>query len=152
MNSTLLKKSQYIEFLDIDLSSSYEIEKKKNNKGIGTLKLYSKEFINSVVTKTVNTNFKKILKLILDIDDDPNPDGTMLVISHVEKFKLELINKNRKYLKKKEYENLLKKIEKIEKELKNKVLAYQFSRFVSQKLSGYQEEVYDEELETRRRR
>ncbi len=152
MNSILLKDYQYIKCLDINLSSCYEIEKKKNNKGVGTLKLYSKELINSVVTKSVKTNFKKILKFVLDIDDDPNPDGVMLVISHVEKFKLELINKQRKYLKKKEYENLLKKIEKIEKELKNKVLAYQFSRLVSQKLAGYQEEVYDEELETRRRR
>ena len=74
--------------------------------------------------KRINNRFKKILEYIASIyedDDDDTTDSLMKALNQVEKFKMELINKDRKYIEKAHLELISKKVKLIEKELQEKM-------------------------------
>lgn len=115
----LLDKSvKYKKYLKLNISDSYNLSKKN-----GTIYFYDDKLLNSFMRKKVDKQFKKILKMILDIEDDTDPGSYLIVLNEIDKFRKELINKYKKYLLKEQVNKLSKKIQLIEKEMKNKIIA-----------------------------
>lgn len=120
----LNKKSKYKKFKKMDLKDSYNIKKKKDN-AIGVIKIYDSELTMIAIKKSLSTHFKKLLELVLAVSEDgDSPDGLLLCLDETEKFKREINNKYADFLNKKEKELYLKKLEVIEKELKDKLIIY----------------------------
>ena len=61
-------------------------------------------------------------------DDDDSTDSLMKALNQVEKFKMELINKDRKYIEKEHIELISKKVKIIEKELQDKMYEMAYRR------------------------
>ena len=123
----LLKKSIYKKIISYNFSESFGVSKKKDNNRIGIIKFYDDKTINHVVKNSIDKHFKKLLELLASIDEsDSDPsDGLLFCLDEVAKFKRELNNKYEKFLKKSQKEIIDKKIKLIEKEIKDKLLAYQ---------------------------
>lgn len=147
MKYNILKKSRYKKYLLINVNTSFDMRKKKDKDSIGTIKFYSIDMINKVIKRNIDNKFKKILELIVSTDEDGNPpDGLLLCLDEVAKFKREIINKYERYLIKKQIEVVNKKIEIIEKDLKNKLVSYTLIQKSFRKMNSKAEE-YDEEIE-----
>ena len=122
----LLKKSIYKKIICYEFSDSLDIFKKKDKERIGVIRFYDEKIINRVIKKSINNRFKKLLELIASIeesDSDPS-EGLVFCLDEATKFKREMINKYDRFLKKSQIEFINKKIELVEKEVKNKLIAY----------------------------
>lgn len=142
----LLKKSIYKKIVSYNFSESFDISKKKDKQRIGVIKFYDDKIINNVIKRSIDNHFKKLLELMASVeegDSDPS-EGLIFCLNEVAKFKREMINKYEKFLKKKELEFTNKKIELIEKEIKNKLIAYRLMHF------NVFENDLDEEIEEER--
>ena len=122
----LLKKSIYKKIVSYDFDESFEIHKNKNKESMGTIKFYDEKIISGAINRSIDNRFKKLLELIVSLDEsDEDPsDGYIFCLDELAKFRRELINKYNKFLEKKQAELINKKIELIEKNIKNKLLAY----------------------------
>jgi hypothetical protein len=122
----LIKESLYKKIESYDFNESFTMTKKKDDERIGIIKFYDDEVISRVIKRSIDNRFKKLLELIADIeesDEDPS-QGYLFCLDEAEKFKREMINKYNKFLKKTQLEFINKKIELIEKDMKNKLIAY----------------------------
>ena len=122
----LLKKSIYKSIEEYDFNESFNMTKKNNDERIGVIKFYDENIISGVIKRSIDNRFKKILELIASIeesDEDPS-DAYLFCLDEAERFKREMINKYNKFLKKTQLEFMNKKIELIEKDIKNKLIAY----------------------------
>ena len=122
----LLRKSNYQKIISLKCDDSFNIAKKKDANRIGVIKFYDDKIIARVVKRSIDNKFKKLLELIASLeesDSDPS-SGLIFCLDEAAKFKREMINKYEKFLKKNQIEFINKKIELIEKEIKNKIIAY----------------------------
>ncbi len=147
----LIKESLYKKIESYDFNESFTMTKKKDDERIGIIKFYDDEVISRVIKRSIDNRFKKLLELIADIeesDEDPS-QGYLFCLDEAEKFKREMINKYNKFLKKTQLEFINKKIELIEKDMKNKLIAY---RLIHSPLFNNMEMEEEEEIEEERRR
>ncbi len=122
----LIKKSIYKKIVSYDFNESFNMTKKQDDERLGIIKFYDERIIDNVIKKSIDNRFKKILELMAKLeesDEDPS-NGYIICLDETAKFKRELINKYNKFLKKTQLEFMNKKIELIEKDIKNKVIAY----------------------------
>ncbi len=150
----LIKKNKYKKYLEINISDAYKVNKKTND-SIGIIKFYDEKIISQVIKKNFDNKIKKLLELIINIeesDEDPS-EGYFLVLNETDKFKKELINKYKRYLKKEQLEFLNKKIELLEIEIKNKLLSMQIiNNAIYNNYNNMNENYEEEEKEQSRRR
>ena len=145
----LIKKNKFKKISKFDYEDSFNMPKKKDKERIGVIKFYDEKIIASVIKKSIDNRFKKILELIARIeesDEDPS-NGYIFCLNESNKFRQEMVNKYNRFLKKREIDFNNKKIELIEKELKNKLITY---RLMHSKVFGEIEE--DEEIVEERHR
>ena len=149
----LIKDNTYERIESYDFNESFNMTKKKDDERLGVIKFYDDEIISKVIKRSIDNRFKKILELIASIeesDEDPS-QGYLFCLDESEKFKREMINKYNKFLKKTQLEFINKKIELIEKDMKNKLIAYRLLHSpIFNNISMADEE--EEELEEERRR
>jgi len=150
----LVKKNKYKKYLEINISDAYKVNKKTND-NIGIIRFYDEKIISQVIKKNFDNKIKKLLELIINIeesDEDPS-EGYFLVLNETDKLKKELINKYKKYLKKEQLEFLNKKIELLEIEIKNKLLSMQIinSAIYNSYNADNDYEVIEEKEQSRRR-
>lgn len=147
----LNRKSIYKKYLEINVDSSYNMNKKKDNESIGIIKFYDNKIINKVIKKSIDLRFKKLLELMISIeesDEDPS-SGLLFCLDEADRFKHEMINKYKRFLKKEQMELLNKKIELIEKEVKDKLIAYRLMHTPIYLNQDFEDEV-EEEMHRRR--
>ena len=145
----LLRKSVYKKVISYTFSESFEISKKKDKERIGIIKFYDDKIIGHVIKKSIDNRFKKLLELIADLDEsDEDPsEGLLFCLDETAKFKRELINKYDKFLKKSQIEFANKKLELIEKELKNKLIAYRIMNSkIFENITIEDEDEFEEEM------
>ena len=77
------------------------------------------DLIKTYINKKCNRNMDKILKILKLLFDDESgdPSPAMLALNEIEKFRQLIINKYQKYMSKKEYNILIKKLEILELEV-----------------------------------
>ena len=122
----LIKKNDFKKIFLFKYKESFDMSKKKDKERIGVIKFYNENIIICVVKKSIDNRFKKLLELIANIEEsDSDPSSRlMFCLDEASKFKQEIINKYNQFLKKSQIEFINKKIELIEKEVKNKIIVY----------------------------
>ena len=117
----LIIENNYFNYINISYQNAYTVKNKKNF--IGKINFYNNDITYKVIKRKTDNSFKKLLELIIRIEEDDNPsDGYLICLNEIDKFRHELINRYEKYLKKEQMNFLKKKIDLIEKDLKNKLL------------------------------
>lgn len=150
-NYDLLHEKKYVQYHEVSLENAFEFKKKKDI--IGTVKFYDEKVVSVIMKKNLDKKFQKILNLMIETEDNEEPDGLMLCLNEAEKFKKEINNKYAKLLSNQQKAFNLKKIEVIENDLKKKLMAYQFQQMVYAKNNFQDErEEQEEEKEERHRR
>ena len=142
----LVKENNFKKVISYQFDESFSMTKKKDKERIGIIKFYDEKIISGVIKRSIDSRFKKLLELIADLeesDEDPS-EGLIFCLDEAAKFKRETINKYNKFLKKTQIEFMNKKIELIEKEVKNKLIAY---RLIHSPLFFNQNNEYEEEDE-----
>ena len=146
---TLVKNNDYIKLFNYHTNISYEIDEKEVKElNLSNVLIVNDSLIDQYMMKRINNRFKKILEYIASIyedDDDDTTDSLMKALNQVEKFKMELINKDRKYIEKEHIELISKKVKIIEKELQDKMYAMALRRrqnemFMQMMMQGEYEE------------
>ena len=147
----LIKDNVYKKIVDYDFDESFNMTKKQDKERIGVIKFYDDKIISNTIKKSIDSRFKKLLELIASIDEsDEDPsNGYLFCLDETAKFKREMINKYDKFLKKTQIEFINKKIELIEKDIKNKLIAY---RLLHSPIFTKEQENETEMVEERNRR
>ncbi|MEG2457783.1 MAG: hypothetical protein RSB41_02715 [Bacilli bacterium] len=102
---------------------------KKNNMIIQKITITDLKLIDNYTKQKFDRRFTKLFKLMYDIlstEDDTN-ESTAVVLGEIEKLKETVENKYREYISRKEYFDLLAKLEVIETEFKNKLYEKYYS-------------------------
>ena len=122
----LVKDAKFKKVISYNFDESLEILKRKDKTRIGVIKFYDEKIVSQVIKKSIDYRFKKLLELIASLEEsDTDPSsGLIFCLDEAAKFKQEIINKYSSFLKKSQIEFINKKIELIEKEVKNKLIAY----------------------------
>ena len=146
---TLVKENDYVKLDNYHTNISYEVDEKEiKSLHLSNVLIVNDNLIDQYMMKRINNRFKKILEYIASIyedDDDDTTDSLMKALNQVEKFKMELINKDRKYIEKEHIELISKKVKIIEKELQDKMYAMALRRrqnemFMQMMMQGEYEE------------
>ena len=146
----LIKKNNFKKVVSYQFDESFNMTKKQDKERIGVIKFYDDKITSKVIKRSIDNRFKKLLELIASLeesDEDPS-EGLIFCLDEAAKFKREMINKYDKFLKKTQLEILNKKIELIEKEVKNKLITYRLIHsplFANQNIELEEEEELEEE-------
>ena len=91
---------------------------------IKDLEIYDKKMANYVVTKQVLKKYNKLIANLTEllISDDDTGDSFRHALNQIEKFRLEIKNKYRKFLKKKELEMMSKQLMLLKKEADRRLM------------------------------
>ena len=129
---TWVKENDYVKLDNYHTNISYEVDEKEiKSLHLSNVLIVNDNLIDQYMMKRINNRFKKILEYIASIyedDDDDTTDSLMKALNQVEKFKMELINKDRKYIEKEHIELISKKVKLIEKELQDKMYEMAYRR------------------------
>lgn len=101
------------------------------------LEIMNKKLANGVVTKQVLKKYNRLISLLTEllISDDESGDTFREALNQIEKFRLEVKNKYREFLKKKELEMMSKQLLLLKKEADKKLYEIQ-DAYLTMKTSG----------------
>lgn len=134
----LIDKTVLIELDGFMMGSKNKVYKIGEN-AIKDIKVVDKNLVSNLVNKQVLKKYQKLINYLTEllIDDDDSGDTYREVLNQIEKFRQEIKNKYRKYLKQKDLENMSKKLIVLQKE-------------ANKRLSELLNNVYNYENENRR--
>ena len=119
------------EIIDLDgfLMSSRNKAFKIGGSEIRQIKVMDKELANPLVSKQVFKRYERLLAILTEllVDDDDSGDNYREALNQIEKFRLEIKNKYRKYLKQKELEMMSKQLVALQGEAKSRLMEIQRS-------------------------
>ena len=101
------------------------------------LEIYDKKMANYVVTKQVLKKYNKLIANLTEllISDDDTGDSFRHALNQIEKFRLEIKNKYREFLKRKELEMMSKQLTLLKKEADRRMLEIH-DAYLAMKTSG----------------
>lgn len=113
----LIDKTELIDLEGFMMGSKNKVFK-INGESIRDIKVIDKNLAYSLVTKQVSKKYEKLISYLTEllIDDDDSGDSYREALNQIEKFRQEIKNKYRKYLKQKELEAMSKKLVVLQKE------------------------------------
>ena len=119
------------ELINIDgfLMASKRKVFKINGAEIREIKVVNKKFANPLVYKKVLQKYNTLISLLTDllVSDDDSGDSYREALNQIEKFRMEIKNKYRRYLKKNELEKMSKQLMTLKKEATKKIIELQNS-------------------------
>lgn len=122
----LIDKTELIELEGFMMGSKNKVYKINGNE-VRDIKVIDKNLASSLVNKQVSKKYEKLINYLTEllIDDDDSGDTYKEVLNQIEKFRQEIKNKYRKYLKQKELETMSKKLIVLQKEANKRLLEIQ---------------------------
>lgn len=122
------KDEKEIKYFEYDKVKGYNIAPKNKVKfedaiNVNRMILINPSLINKMVDKKVKRRFAYLVNMISFVceNDDESGDGLYLALDQAEKFRMELLNKYKKYIEEEKFALLLKKIAILEDELKLRI-------------------------------
>ncbi len=108
-----------------------------NGEVIKVITVMNKKLAYPFVKGKVEGKYQKLIVLLTDlvISDDESGDSLREALNHIEKFRLEIKNKYREYLKKKELEMMSKQLTTLKKEAERQLMELHES-YLASKSSG----------------
>ena len=102
-----------------------------NGSKVKKISLVSKKLAYPIVNKKVMKKYQKLLVLLtnLIVDDDEDGESCREALNQIEKFRLEIKNKYRAFLKQKELETMSKQLVMLQKEATKKLMEIQNSYY-----------------------
>ncbi len=96
---------------------------------IREIRISNKRLANPIASKVVFQKYNELLKLLTEllVDDDDSGDAFREALNQIEKFRMEIKNKYRAYLLKKELEKMSKELKILQKEAREKLYEIQYS-------------------------
>lgn len=122
----LVDKTEIIELDGFMMGSKNKVFKIDGN-GVKDIKVVDKNLASSLVNKQVFKKYEKLINYLTEllIDDDDSGDTYREALNQIEKFRQEIKNKYRKYLKQKELETMSKKLVVLQKEANKRLFEIQ---------------------------
>lgn len=119
------KDSKEIKYFDYDNIDGYNLKAKddvhfEDAIDVNRMIIINPSFTDKIATLKLNAKFDKFISLmaaVCDMDDDTG-EGYRIALDKLNKLRMELINKYKKYINDEKYELMLKKLEILEDELK----------------------------------
>lgn len=113
----LIDSNEIIELDGFMMGSKNKIFKIDGNQ-VRDIKVVDTKLASSLVNKQVSKKYEKLINYLTEllIDDDDSGDTYREALNQIEKFRQEIKNKYRKYLKQKELETMSKKLIVLQKE------------------------------------
>lgn len=120
-------------FLITSRKASFSI----NNQTIKDVKIINKKLAYPIVSRKVFNKYNKLITLLTEllISDDDSGDVFLEVLNRIEKFRLEIKNKYRSYLKQKELELMSKQLTALKKEANSRLEEIRYS-YIANKTTG----------------
>lgn len=119
------KDSKTIKYFEYDKLDGYNIHPKQNVKfqnaiNVNKMIIINPTLIEKLVDKKIKHKFNNLINLLSFVyeNDDATSDGLELALNETEKFRMELINKYKKYLSEEKQSLMEKKLEILEDEIK----------------------------------
>ena len=108
-----------------------------NGEMIKNINVIEKKMARPIVTKKVLSKYEKLIALLTElvINDDDTGDAFREALNHIEKFRLEIKNKYRDFLKKKELEMMSKQLMVLKKEADKRLMEIRDS-YLAMRSSG----------------
>ena len=137
-----LNSSCELKDFDYDIKGlNYPVKKGKSGAlKISKLTIVSPDITTSLICYNFNKKYQKIVECFFNnsnFDDDTSGTNLMLALDEVARLRTIIINKYQKFLKKKESEELLKKLKLLENEIRVKII--DFKMLKTQELSKEEE-------------
>lgn len=122
----LVDKTEIIELEGFMMGSKKRPFKIEGN-AVRDIKVVDKNLVSKLVNKQVSKKYEKLINSLTEllIDDDDSGDSYREALNQIEKFRQEIKNKYRKYLKQKELEVMSKKLVILKKEANKRLLEIQ---------------------------
>lgn len=122
----LIDKTEIIELDGFMMGSKNKTFKIDGNE-VRDIKVVDTKLANALVNKQVFKKYEKLISYLTEllIDDDDSGDTYREALNQIEKFRQEIKNKYRKYLKQKELEMMSKKLVVLQKEANKRLFELQ---------------------------
>ena len=148
-NYLLNQNCIYQSYSEINRGISFDI-KKRLGESTGTISIFDSDFVGYTIKVSLDKHLKKLLELLLKVEEgDEDPSGTlMFCLDESERLRRQFINKYDRFLEKKQKDFLERKIDIIQKDIKNKLVTYRLSMMA---MSTPQNNYYEEAVEERHR-
>ena len=119
-----LKNKEELVLLDGFLMASRSKVFKIDGCNVRKIKVIDKKLANPLVSKKVFKQYDKLIALITELlfDDDGSGDSIREALNQIEKFRLQIKNKYREYLKQKELSKMSKELKLLQNEAKKRLL------------------------------
>ncbi len=124
----LVDKTELIELDGFMMGSKNKIYKINGNE-VRDIKVIDTNLASSLVKQQVAKKYEKLISLLTEllVDDDDSGDTYREALNQIEKFRQEIKNKYRKFLKQKELEMMSKKLVVLQKEANKRLFEIQNS-------------------------
>ena len=125
------KKIDTYEILNLDgFLMSTKNGFKIHDQVIQNIRIVDADIAHGIVIDKVMKRYNKLISYLTDVltSDDDSGDALCEALNQIERFRLEIKNKYRNYLKKKEIEKMSKQLMRLKKETENQLLEIQESR------------------------
>ena len=121
------KRTKY-ELLYLDNIVGFSMPKRKDF-SVDNINLYNKYFCHHLVIKKVNKLYNKLLLLLTEllVTDDESGDTYREALNQIERFRIQIKNKYRMFLERKELEEMSKQLKLLQMEAKNKMISVNMS-------------------------
>ena len=119
-------KVEEFNFCDIQgfLMGSVNRTFKIDGANIRKIEVVDKKLAYPLVKKKVDKSYDKLILLLTEllVDDDDSGETCRIALNHIEKFRLEIKNKYRSYLKQQDLEKMSNQLKSLQREAKRKLL------------------------------
>ena len=122
----LIDKTEIVELEGFMMGSKNKVYKIDGNE-VKDIKVVDKKLASALVNKQVSKKYEKLINYLTEVlvDDDDSGDTYREALNQIEKFRQEIKNKYRKFLKQKELETMSKKLVILQKEANKRLFEIQ---------------------------
>ena len=126
----LVDKTELIELDGFMMGSKNKVYKIKGNE-VRDIKVIDTNLASALVKQQVSKKYEKLIAYLTEllVDDDDSGDTYREALNQIEKFRQEIKNKYRKFLKQKELETMSKKLIILQKEANKRLFEIQDNYF-----------------------